>query len=124
MAVQRFQAHWRDVDDAAMLVKAQQTYTERSKGGLLQLKSADGVHQVKVGELVIEGPEPDWSLRMSGKVEVDGQQRDASFVVTKDKQNDLHFDTVILVGPEGQVPYVWSEESSQWVAQKNPAPKP
>jgi hypothetical protein len=124
LAIQKFHAHWQNVHPTTMLSEARRVYAERSKDGLMQFKSKDGVHQVEIESMVIEGVEPDWSMRMSGKVQVDSQPRNATFVVMKDDQENLLFDTVILTGPEGQVAYVWSEESALWVAQKDPPRKP
>lgn len=124
VAIQRFNTYWADVNPTTMLSQARRTYAERSKDGMLQFKSKEGVHQVKIENLRIEGVEPDWSMRMSGRVEVDSQERNASFVVTRDDQKSLHFDTIILTGPNGQVAYVWSEERALWLAQKDPPRKP
>ncbi len=122
--VRKIQAHWQDVNGATLPPSALETYDKRSKDGFLQFQSEKGIHQVKIGEATVTGPEPDFSMRMSAKAMVDGQERNAVLVVMKDDKNNLTFDSIILEEPEGLVSYGWSEQKSVWVAGQGAKTRP
>ena len=46
------------------------------------------------------------------------------YVVDKDDNRALHFDSIILVEPQGKVSYGWSEAESVWIAGKGANPNP
>lgn len=122
--VRKVQTHWQDVNAGTLPTRAMEVYEKRSKDGFLQFKSEKGIVPVKITEPTVLGPEPDFSLRLSAKAQVDGQERDAFLVVMKDEKNGFHFDSIVLVEPQGRVSYGWSEAESVWVAGQGANPNP
>ncbi len=124
--VRKIHAHWQGVNTEALLLRALEVYQQRSKDGFLQFQSEKGIQKVKIEkeELQIDGPAPDFSLRINANAQVDGQTRQAHLVVMRDESKNFHFDSIVLVEPEGKVSYGWSEDASVWVAGQGANPDP
>ncbi|NMA26746.1 MAG: hypothetical protein GX934_03180, partial [Burkholderiales bacterium] len=120
--VRKVQAHWQDVDARVVQAQAMQVYGRRSKDGFLQFKSEKGTVPVRISDPIPLGPEPDFSLRFAAKAQVNGQEQAAELVVMKDDKGKLHFDSIILIEPQGKVSYGWSETESAWVAGQGTRP--
>jgi len=122
--VRRIHEHWRGIDTNSLVIRAMAVYTERSKDGFLQFKSDKGIQKVKVSGIELIGPSPDMTMRLSAQAIADGQKKEAELVVDKDDNRALHFDSIILVEPQGKVSYGWSEAESVWIAGKGANPNP